>query len=119
MKKLLSKVSRLAICLVFAAGCYYDKEETLYGASIDCSTTSFTYSKDVAPLITAYCATSGCHDASNAGNVTLTSFSQATEQSARINQRVVVERTMPPAVRLTAGQISVIKCWIANGTPQQ
>jgi hypothetical protein len=107
----------LACCAV-VEGCYYDKEETLYGAAINCSGTTYTYTNDVSQLMITYCATSGCHDASNAGNVNLTSFSRVVEQSGRINQRAVVERTMPPGKRLTAEQIATIKCWVANGTPQ-
>ncbi len=100
-------------------GCYYDKEETLYGASLNCATVSYTYSAEVGPIVAQYCATSGCHDANtHAGNVTLTNFAEASASLARINQRVVIDRTMPPSERLTSDQISTIRCWIANGAPQ-
>lgn len=100
-------------------GCYYDKEETLYGASVNCASVSYTYSAEVGPIVAQYCATAGCHDAgTNAGNVTLTSFAQASASVARINQRVVIDKTMPPSERLTSDQLAIIRCWIANGAPQ-
>lgn len=118
MKAFIKSSFILAACFALAGGCYYDKEETLYGAIVNCAGTSYTYTTDVNAIIVAYCATSGCHDSSNAGNVTLVTYGQAVEQAARINQRVVIEKTMPPSTRLSADQIAVIKCWIANGTIQ-
>ena len=118
MKASVRSIILLLAGYVTVVGCYYDKEETLYGAAVNCSSVNYTYTNNVSQLITAYCATSGCHDASNAGNVTLNSYSQVVEQSSRVNQRAVVDRTMPPGVKLTAEQIGIIKCWIANGTPQ-
>lgn len=101
-----------------ATGCYYDKEETLYGRTVDCASVNYNYTADIAPLMINYCATSGCHDVSNAGNVKLETYAQTVEHASRINQRVVLDRTMPPGGGLTAEQISVIKCWIENGQPQ-
>lgn len=108
----------VVVCIATATGCYYDKEETLYGRKIDCASVSYKYSVEVGPLITSNCATSGCHDATNAGNVTLQSYTQVTEHLTRINQRVVIDRTMPPGGGMTTQQVSVIECWIANGALQ-
>jgi len=49
--------------------CYYDNEETLYGTTLTTTCTDSTVGKfatNVLPIMTAQCATSGCHDAATA-----------------------------------------------------
>lgn len=104
--------------LISIEGCYYDKEETLYPSTVSCATATYTYTTDVAPLLATYCATDGCHNASNAGNVTLLTYTQAKTHAARLKQRAVIDKTMPPGGGMTAAQLAVIKCWIENGTTE-
>lgn len=111
-----SAIWTLAITIVLV-GCYYDNEETLYPSSINCSSGSYSYASDVSSLISAHCSTAGCHNSANAGNITLLTYAQAKENASRINQRVVVDKTMPPGGGLTSAQLAVLKCWISNGTP--
>jgi uncharacterized membrane protein len=120
MKNVLLNRTTLLVVLTASAwaGCYYDNEETLYPSTINCSSTSYSYASGVSTIISTYCATAGCHNNANAGGVTLLTYSQAKENASRINQRVVVDKTMPPGGGLTAAQLASIKCWIANGTPQ-
>jgi uncharacterized membrane protein len=100
------------------AGCYNDKEELLYpGSTIDCSTVSATFVK-VQTIITNKCNTSGCHNARNAaGGTVLETYDQVKAKADRINQRVIVEKTMPPGTALLTEEIAMLKCWISSGTP--
>jgi uncharacterized membrane protein len=103
------------------AGCYNDKEELLYqksSAAVDCSTKPAKYAADVAPIMQNKCATSGCHNAaSNAAGVVLESHAQTAAYAARIKQRCIIDKTMPPGATLTTAEISVLSCWISAGTP--
>ena len=105
---------------VMMQGCYYDKEELLYPGStqtVDCSTISAKFSANVAPIISSQCATSGCHDATAAGGLVLQNYAQISSAKDRINTRTVVEKTMPAAAPLQPAEISIIKCWIESGAP--
>lgn len=101
---------------MLTAGCYYDKEELLYpGSSIDCSTVAATYTK-VQAIMTSKCNT--CHSArSAAGGVVLETYDQVKAHADRINQRAIVEKTMPPTTALATEEIAILKCWISSGTP--
>jgi len=101
---------------MLTAGCYYDKEELLYpGSAVDCSTVSATYTK-VQTIMTNKCNT--CHSArSAAGGVVLETYDLVKAKAGRINQRAIVEKTMPPTAPLTTEEIAILKCWIASGTP--
>lgn len=108
----------LPALMLLLPGCYYDKEDLLYpGSAVDCSTISAKFT-DVAPIIAAKCATAGCHNAATAAGATvLETFDQIRTKVDRINQRTLVEKTMPPGTALTAGETAILKCWISSGTP--
>ncbi len=102
------------------SGCYYDHEDLLYrnAASPDCTIISAKFSTDVGPLIQSKCATAGCHDAGgSAGGAVLETYTQISALAARINQRCVIEKTMPPGGPLSTSEIAIISCWISSGTP--
>ncbi len=106
--------------LLFTAGCYYDKEELLYPGSnqaVNCSTVSAKFSADVLPLVTSKCAISNCHNSSAAGGMVFQNYSQISAAKDRINQRVVVEKSMPPTGALAASEIAILQCWIESGAP--
>ena len=111
-------MSFITVMINTIAGCYYDKEELLYpGSRVDCSTLSATYSK-VQPILAAKCNTSGCHNARDAaGNTVLETYDQVKAKAGRINQRAIIDKTMPPGGALSAGDIAILQCWIASGTP--
>jgi uncharacterized membrane protein len=100
------------------AGCYYDKAELLYpDGAIDCSTVTATFVK-VQSILTSKCNTSGCHNTRDAaGGTVLETYDQAKEKAGRINQRAIVEKTMPPGTALTSSETAILKCWINSGTP--
>ena len=113
MKKYLLTFSVVAITAISCT--HNDKNEITPPADI-CSTTPASFAADVLPIIQTNCAKSGCHaNGSGAGGVVLETYEQISAKAARINQRALVEKTMPPSGPLSATQISIIKCWIENG----
>lgn len=117
--KLTRNLSGLLL-LLFTAGCYYDKEELLYPGSnqaVDCGTVAAKFSADVLPLVTSKCAISNCHNSSAAGGLVFQNYSQISASKDRINQRVVVEKSMPPTGALAASEIAILQCWIESGAP--
>ncbi len=108
------------VIIIAAQGCYYDKEELLYGgsATVSCATVSSKFSTDVKIIIQNKCATAGCHNAASAsGGAVLETHAQVAALAARIKQRSVVEKTMPSAGPLLPAEIAIIKCWIESGAP--
>jgi uncharacterized membrane protein len=109
------------LLVVVTVGCYNDREELLYaksGAAVDCSTKPAKYAADVAPIMQNKCTTSGCHNAaSGAAGVVLENHAQVAAFAARIKQRCVIDKTMPPGTALTPAEINILSCWISAGTP--
>ena len=100
----------------FLDGCYYDHAETLYHISpVDCTQLAATFSQEIAPLISSRCATTGCHNSAAAGSVVLLTYDQISAKADRIQQRVAMDKTMPPGGGLSAVQLNQIQCWVANG----
>ena len=113
------KLSFFFIVLIFfGEGCYYDKEEILYpAAATDCSTVNATFT-GVKSIITSKCATAGCHNAATAaGGTVLETYDQVKAKADRINQRAIVDKTMPPSTPLSTSEVAILKCWISSGTP--
>lgn len=54
----------LALLTAVFPSCYYDNEEELYpNSTASCDTTNITYSSKIQPIMSTYCATTGCHNA--------------------------------------------------------
>jgi uncharacterized membrane protein len=87
------------------------------GGSASCSDVAAKFAANVAPIISASCAVSGCHNSSGAGGVVLQNHSQISAAKDRIKTRVVDDKTMPPGGPLPPAQINIIKCWIEAGAP--
>ena|SRR5687768_15736987 len=106
----------LTVMSILNTGCYYDKAELLYpGSTVDCSTVSATFT-NVKSIMANRC--NGCHNARDAaGGTVLETYDQVKAKADRINQRVIIEKTMPPGASLTAREIAILTCWISSGTP--
>jgi uncharacterized membrane protein len=117
----MKKIPFVFLLVIFiVSGCYYDKEEELYPGSgtVSCTGVAAKFTTNVKPLMQRKCATSGCHNAaSSAGGVVLETYTQIAGKAARINQRCVVEKSMPPGAPLNSTEIATIKCWIDSGSP--
>ena len=98
--------------------CYYDSEQKLYHiTAIDCTTISSKFTADVMPIITSTCATPSCHNSTGVGGVVLQTYDQIKAKIDRINQRVLIDKTMPPNGALTSSELNIIQCWINAGAP--
>ncbi len=116
------KSSHLRILLLLILGawtqsCYYDNQVKLYHiTTTDCTTGSAKFTADVAPIIAGNCATTSCHNSTGVGGVVLQTYDQIKAKADRINQRVLIDKTMPPNGLLTTSELKIIQCWISGGT---
>ena len=100
------------------SSCYYDNEQALYHiTATDCSKINAAFTADVLPIITANCATPSCHNTTAVGGVILQTYDQIKAKVDRINQRVLIDKTMPPNGALTTSDLNIIQCWISAGAP--
>jgi uncharacterized membrane protein len=110
----------ITLIIITAGGCYYDKAELLYGGgtTTSCSSISAKFGTDITPIMKNKCATGGCHDAAgSAGGVVLETYPQISGKADRINQRCIVDKTMPPGGPLLPAELAILKCWIDSGAP--
>jgi len=114
--KNMNKIKILVIIILglnFSA-CYYDKEETLYPNKFLVDTSSVSYAALVKPLIDSKCATSGCHDASAAGNLKLTNYNEVFAKKDLVKVRAIDKKDMPSS-GLGSSEISILQRWLAQG----
>ncbi len=109
------KLIVIVILVLNFSACYYDKEQTLYPNKFVVDTSSVSYAAKVKPIIEGKCATSGCHDATAAGNVKLTTYTEVFAKKDRIKVRSIVEKTMPTAGPLSSTEISTLQRWLDQG----
>jgi hypothetical protein len=122
MKK---NISTMAILLAaFLAGCYYDKEETLYPSPRNsCDTSSVSFSGSVKPLLSIRCY--GCHSNANAsafgGGRRLENYSDVRSNASRIYSAITHQSGYTPMPSgggmLDDCSIAVIRIWNRNGSP--
>lgn len=113
MKKI--KIIVIVILGLNLSACYYDKEETLYPNKFVVDTSVVSYSAKVKPIMDGKCATSGCHDATAAGSVKLTTYAEVFAKKERIKVRSIDEKTMPTAGPLSSTEISTLQRWLDQG----
>lgn len=96
-----------------------------------CDTLQLSYNAGIMDIINTSCAYSGCHKAGDApGDFTTYQGMQSSLQDGSIFNRVVTERAnaqkrMPPPytpagypAELTAAQIDMLHCWLADNYPE-
>jgi len=98
--------------------CYFDNELDLYGDVI-CNTEAVTYAEDIQPIIVARCATSGCHTAGGTGNGNFDTYSGLFQkvQNNSFENRVLIQRNMPPNGFLNDCEIETLQQWLNEGAP--
>lgn len=117
-KKIVLSILILTFISSIISSCYYDKEDLLYGNNVDCSSIDSKFSTAINPLMQSKCAYSGCHDAGTvAGGVSLENYPEIAAKAGRINQRCLIDKTMPPGSPLTATETAALQCWINAGAP--
>lgn len=106
------------IALMAVNGCYYDKEDELYpnGPGSNCDTTQVTYAATIQPLIANRCAIPGCH-VSGAQSPNLSTYTGLVNNITRVQVRALDLKTMPPTGPISSCDISIIRKWINQGTP--
>jgi hypothetical protein len=112
----------ITISLFVSTGCYYDKEEELYGAN-PCDTNNVSYSNTVSGLMNMY-GCLGCHSESNpSGNIILANYAGIKIKVAdgslwgSINH-ISGFKPMPQAAgKMSTCDLSKIKAWIDAGAP--
>ncbi len=125
-------ITFIILCSIFLSttiqGCYTDNEEELYGTTttITCDTTGVKFSTNVLPIMTAQCATSGCHNAATAsaganlsGYVTIKSYiTNGKDLFIGSIKHTLGFSAMPKSGnKLAACDISKIETWIKAGMP--
>lgn len=117
MAKLLLVVFGVGVSTLFA-GCYYDVEQELYGAS--CDTTAVTYSGTVAPMLQAN-GCLGCHAApATAGNNIVLDNQASIANLVQQNRFISGADRMPPSPSppaLTDCNMDKLRAWANAGAP--
>ena len=76
--------------------------------------TGTSFATDIQPIITSYCAISGCHNGDNGSSRNWTVFANVQANAQKIKTRTA-NRTMPLTGSLTQQQIDLIACWVDDG----
>lgn len=120
-KRILLAILILYILAILSSCEYNHQEEVLpEGAINPCDTAAAKFNSNVMPILTAKCATSGCHDGTGDDpNLSSDFYNQLSSSlsDGKFKTKVIDGRTMPPvsATPLTAEEYLQLKCWYENG----
>ena len=117
MRKSLTAIFILALF----TGCYYDKEDELYG---NCDTTNVSYSQTITNILTNY-ACLNCHGnpTSNGAPFSLTTYANVKTQVdanrlfGAINHQTGFAPMPQGAPKMNQCDINKVKAWIDAGAP--
>ncbi len=123
--KTLSNFILMVICCIgvciLHSGCYYDKEELLYGGNI-CDTSTVTFSRSVSPILSSSC--NSCHSGNTPSyGVRLDNYIDVKTQVDNNKLAGVITHAtgfspMPKnAAKLSDCNIAIITNWINAGAP--
>lgn len=121
MKTILFILTSVFITALFGS-CYYDKAELLYPDKLPCDTITVSkYLTDVAPIMSASCNMSGCHNTTDAASgVILDTYAGVKIQAlnGRLMGSTSATGTMPKGGnKLPNCTLGKIQKWIDTGTP--
>ncbi len=123
IKNSILKSTILTLTVALVASCYNDSKEHLYQnfSTTGCDTTSgINYSENIAPILSANCALSGCHVGSSPqSGLDLSNYNDV-RQVARSGQLVgritgTMGSIMPPTGALPPDLINQIETWVDAG----
>jgi hypothetical protein len=113
----------LCILLVAAEGCYFDKENELYGVSKPCNAGTVTYSQTITALINQY-GCLNCHSSNNpSANINLQSYTAVKAQADNGRLSGAINHTpgfapMPMGgFKMSDCDLKKVKAWIDAGSP--
>lgn len=94
-----------------------DVEQCVYvlAFTIGRGETGVSWSKDIEPIISTYCAKSGCH-IEGTGRVNFTSFDNVKSYAFSIRTKVQ-NGSMPYDGPLDSDKVQLISCWVDDGAP--
>jgi hypothetical protein len=108
---------------LLSAGCYYDKEEELYGVTTNCDTGTVTFSGTVNNLLQQY-GCLGCHGGTPpSGNISLAGHTSVKNVATSGKLYGAISHSpgfsaMPQGLpKMNACDIAKIKSWIDAGSP--
>lgn len=121
--KIFISIVMMAMMMLVASSCYYDKEELLYPGSVNSTctdTTASSYSKKVVPVFQQYCYS--CHSGSfPSGNILMGNYSadKTVAQTGKLYGSVSHSSGYSPMPqsggKLSSCQLAAIKQWIDGG----
>ena len=102
------------------------KDTTDYASQANCTGTTPSYTSDIAGILNAHCATSGCHSAaSSRAGINLSGYAAASSQFLNNKDNLIAVhhgsgvKPMPEGeAQLSADVINKLDCWVKNGCPQ-
>ena len=121
VQKIIKLLTVLIFTLLLFNSCYYDKEEELYKYNhvINCDVSNVTYSKTIAPIMSANCNV--CHSTSTAaGAIVLDNYTDLVKHMDRVwvSINLTGSSAMPKdGNMLTSCDINKIQAWKDKGTP--
>jgi hypothetical protein len=95
------------------------KNVALQPSNANCSAINAKYSVNIQPMIAAKCATPACHGGAISPNLTTYANVNSHILDGHIPDRVLVKKDMPSAgsPQLTIEELDALRCWIADGHP--
>jgi|APGre2960657444_1045066.scaffolds.fasta_scaffold37792_2 cytochrome c553 len=95
------------------ASCSKDKTNQVNLSNEACTSSTISYSKEIAPIMSANCIS--CHDSGNQnGNVNLSSFEMVNKNATKA-LTAIKNGTMPPNGKMEDSLIIKLNCWISQG----
>lgn len=122
MKKQIFSLSTIACCILLMQSCYYDKADLVYPvSSVNCDTTTVTYSASIAPLMNASC--NSCHGGTAAagGGIVLDTYAgvKTYASNGRLLNSILqngAASAMPKGSgKLPDCSINKVRAWINKG----
>lgn len=119
MKKIIVSITGMVLLAMVACTKDIGQSPDLVEKQINgCDTITFT--KHIKPIITNYCATSGCHQAgAQSPDLSNNAIIQSQALAGRIKARLIDQSDMPPVGSPvpSTDEINMIKCWLEAGSP--
>jgi hypothetical protein len=117
----MKKALMLFLLVFLTIACTNDNKEDLISEEpTNCFEADLSYQVDINPILSANCASSGCHDGPNAiGGLDLNTFASSSQIANNGDLIGRIEGTtgniMPQSGPLGSCEIEKIKAWVADG----
>lgn len=118
MNKILKTFAAGLFVVVVSTSCEFNSEEELYGPEPE-PPVEVSYSAHIEPIIQMSCATTACHTQGGFANGNFDDYTgvKAKVDNGSFEQRVLVDKDMPPGGSLSNEELALLKAWLDNGAP--